>query len=138
MGRLACQSKFTCYSLTTRAVANLVKLPPWRGTSLGAGPLMMGQNVYHQGNVRLRAGVRVLPHPRRGAVQRTSRTPITLRSMGPVTQGPADTVLLFPPGTELGGPFLVGTSAVSFRGTLPATGAQTGRILFTGNVLKSG
>ena len=71
-------------------------------------------------------------------VHRTSRIPITLRSMGPARVGSADTILLSSPGADLGGPLPAGTSAVSFRGALPVTGAQTDSIPLTGNLTSTG
>lgn len=72
------------------------------------------------------------------AVHRTSRIPITLRSMGPARVGSTDTILFSSPGADLGGPLPAGTSAVSFRGALPVTGAQTGSIPLTGNLANAG
>jgi hypothetical protein len=68
------------------------------------------------------------------SVLQTDRIPLTLRGTGPNRVGSTDTVTLSAPGNSFGGPYPAGTSAVSFSGALPVTGAQAGSVPLTGNM----
>jgi hypothetical protein len=64
--------------------------------------------------------------------------PMTLSTSGPNTVGSTDMVTLSSPANGLGGSYPVGTSAVSFSGALPLTGAQSGSIPLTGAMANIG
>jgi hypothetical protein len=68
------------------------------------------------------------------SVLQTDRIPLMLRGTGPNRVGSTDTVTLSAPGNSFGGPYPAGTSAVSFSGALPVTGAQAGSVPLTGNM----
>lgn len=71
-------------------------------------------------------------------VTRTARIPITLKGAGPDRVGSTDTVTLAAPGNGLGGPYPAGTSAVSFSGALPVTGAQPDNVTLAGTMSDAG
>ena len=71
-------------------------------------------------------------------VTRTAQIPITLKGAGPDRVGSTDTVTLSAPGNGLGGPYPAGTSAVSFSGALPVTGAQADNVTLAGTMSDAG
>ncbi|MDX6390540.1 MAG: hypothetical protein QOJ73_1603 [Streptosporangiaceae bacterium] len=68
------------------------------------------------------------------SVLQTDRIPLMLRGTGPNRVGSTDTVTLSAPGNSFGGPYPAGTSAVSFSGALPVTGAQASSVPLAGNM----
>ena len=68
------------------------------------------------------------------SVLQTDRIPMTLQSTGPDRVSSTDTVTLLAPGNSFGGPYPAGTSAISFSGALPVTGAQAGSVPLAGNM----
>ncbi|HEY9242162.1 MAG TPA: hypothetical protein VIP48_09290, partial [Streptosporangiaceae bacterium] len=71
-------------------------------------------------------------------MQQMDRIPMTLSTTGPNTVGSTDTVMLSSPPNGLGGTYPSGTSAVSFSGALPLTGAQSGSIPLSGAMANIG
>lgn len=57
-----------------------------------------------------------------------AHVPMTITSSGTRSTGHTLTVTLSSPNTGLGGPYLPGTTSVSFAGTLPVHGAQSGEV----------
>ena len=72
------------------------------------------------------------------SVPEMDRIPMTLSGAGPNRVGSTDTVTLSAPGNSFGGPYPAGTSAVSFSGVLPVTGAQAGSVPLAGNMSAAG
>jgi hypothetical protein len=72
------------------------------------------------------------------SVPQMDRIPMTLSGAGPNRVGSTDTVTLAAPGNSVGGPYPAGTSAVSFSGALPVTGAQAGSVPLAGNMSSAG
>lgn len=66
------------------------------------------------------------------------RIPMTLSTSGPNTVGSTDMITLSSPANGLGGSYPAGTSAVSFSGALPLSGAQSGSIPLTGAMANIG
>lgn len=66
------------------------------------------------------------------------RIPMTLSTSGPNSVGSTDMVTLSSPANGLGGSYPAGTSAVSFSGALPLSGAQSGSIPLTGAMANIG
>lgn len=66
------------------------------------------------------------------------RIPMTLSTTGPNRVGSTDMVMLSSPANGLGGAYPSGTSAVSFSGALPLTGAQSGSIPLSGAMANIG
>jgi len=72
------------------------------------------------------------------SVPEVDRIPMALSGAGPNRVGSTDTVTLSAPGNSFGGPYPAGTSAVSFSGALPVTGAQAGSVPLAGNMSAAG
>ena len=72
------------------------------------------------------------------SVPEMDRIPMTLSGAGPNRVGSTDTVTLAAPGNSFGGPYPAGTSAISFSGALPVTGAQAGSVPLAGNMSAAG
>lgn len=72
------------------------------------------------------------------SVTQTDRIPVTLAGAGPNRVGSTDTVTLSSPGNGFGWPYPAGTSAVSFSGALPVTGAQAGSVPLAGTLADAG
>jgi hypothetical protein len=72
------------------------------------------------------------------SVPEMDRIPMTLSGAGPNRVGSTDTVTLSAPGNSFGGPYPAGTSAISFSGALPVTGAQAGSVPLAGNMSAAG
>ncbi len=72
------------------------------------------------------------------SVPEMDRIPMTLSGAGANRVGSTDTVTLSAPGNSFGGPYPAGTSAVSFSGALPVTGAQAGGVPLAGNMSAAG
>jgi hypothetical protein len=71
-------------------------------------------------------------------MRQTDRIPMTLSTSGPNAVGTTDMVTLSSPANGLGGTYPTGTSAVSFSGALPLTGAQSGSIPLSGAMANIG
>jgi len=71
-------------------------------------------------------------------MQQMDQIPMTLSTSGPNAVGTTDMVTLSSPANGLGGTYPTGTSAVSFSGALPLTGAQSGSIPLTGAMANIG